>query len=123
MVFLVQMAVFFAALMALATCKSNHGRRAFGALLVAWLGYALYEVLMVRRVLCSGECNIRVDLLLIHPALIGGTLWALGAAAQAPPAECMSASARMDRRTPRLPGAGLALPERWFHRTEHDDVA
>ncbi|HWI39575.1 MAG TPA: hypothetical protein VNU64_24230 [Burkholderiales bacterium] len=34
-----------------------------------WLGYAIYESLMKARVLCSGECNIRVDLLLISPAL------------------------------------------------------
>lgn len=35
-----------------------------------WAGYAVYEYLMKVRVLCSGECNIRVDLLLIHPALL-----------------------------------------------------
>ena len=34
-----------------------------------WLGYAIYESLMKARVVCSGECNIRVDLLLISPAL------------------------------------------------------
>jgi hypothetical protein len=34
-----------------------------------WLGYAIYESLMKARVLCSGECNIRVDLLLISPLL------------------------------------------------------
>src|SRR5690349_12736404 len=32
-----------------------------------WILYAAYEELMRRRVLCSGECNIRVDLLLIYP--------------------------------------------------------
>ena len=36
---------------------------------VAWLGYSLYEYLMYARVLCTGECNIRVDLLLIYPVL------------------------------------------------------
>lgn len=36
---------------------------------LAWLLYAVYESLMKARVLCSGECNIRVDLLLIYPAL------------------------------------------------------
>ena len=36
---------------------------------VLWLGYAIYESLMKARVLCSGECNIRVDLLLISPLL------------------------------------------------------
>ena len=34
-----------------------------------WLGYAIYESLMKARVLCSGECNIRVDLLLLSPVL------------------------------------------------------
>ena len=34
-----------------------------------WLGYAVYESLMKARILCSGECNIRVDLLLISPLL------------------------------------------------------
>lgn len=36
----------------------------------AWALYAVYELLMKRRVLCSGECNIRIDLLLLHPALL-----------------------------------------------------
>jgi hypothetical protein len=43
----------------------------------AWLLYAGYEWLMLHRVLCSGDCNIRIDLLLLHPALIGLTLVAL----------------------------------------------
>ena len=38
------------------------GRRRMGA-------YCVYEYLMYARVLCSGECNIRVDLLLAYPAL------------------------------------------------------
>lgn len=37
---------------------------------VLWLLYAVYELLMQARVLCSGECNIRVDLLLIYPVLV-----------------------------------------------------
>jgi hypothetical protein len=37
---------------------------------VAWLLYAVYEEAMARRILCSGECNIRVDLLLLYPALV-----------------------------------------------------
>jgi hypothetical protein len=36
----------------------------------AWLAYALYEESMRRRLLCSGECNIRVDLLALYPALV-----------------------------------------------------
>jgi hypothetical protein len=35
-----------------------------------WAAYGVYEFLMQMRVLCSGECNIRVDLLLIYPALL-----------------------------------------------------
>ena len=37
---------------------------------VAWFLYGVYEYLMRLRVLCSGECNIRVDLLLIYPILL-----------------------------------------------------
>ena len=36
---------------------------------IAWAVYCAYEYLMHARVLCSGECNIRIDLLLIYPAL------------------------------------------------------
>ena len=36
---------------------------------MAWLLYAIYELGMNKRWLCSGECNIRVDLLLIYPLL------------------------------------------------------
>jgi hypothetical protein len=39
--------------------------------------------LIYRRVLCSGECNIRVDLLLFYPVLLGATLWVPIAAARA----------------------------------------
>src|SRR5258708_407854 len=34
-----------------------------------WLLYTGYELLMKWRVLCSGECNIPVDLLVLYPAL------------------------------------------------------
>ena len=37
---------------------------------IAWLAYGVYEYLMFSRVLCSGECNIRVDILAIYPALL-----------------------------------------------------
>jgi formate hydrogenlyase subunit 3/multisubunit Na+/H+ antiporter MnhD subunit len=37
---------------------------------VVWLLYALYEFGMEQRWLCSGECNIRIDLLVIYPALL-----------------------------------------------------
>jgi hypothetical protein len=36
---------------------------------IAWLAYVLYEYGMKFRLLCSGECNIRVDLLLIYALL------------------------------------------------------
>jgi hypothetical protein len=42
-----------------------------------WIGYCIYEYLMQTRVLCSGECNIRVDLLLIYPVLLALTLASL----------------------------------------------
>lgn len=47
-----------------------------------WLAYAVYEYLMFKRVLCSGECNIRVDLLLIYPILFGVSFWLSVAAAR-----------------------------------------
>ena len=37
---------------------------------ITWLLYALYELGMKRRWLCSGECDIRIDLLAIHPVLL-----------------------------------------------------
>ena len=56
---------------------------ATGALALAalWLAYAGYEYLMFRRVLCSGECNIRVDLLALYPLLAAATLGVVGALA------------------------------------------
>ena len=44
---------------------------------VLWTKYAGYEYLMHARILCSGECNIRIDLLLIYPALLLFSLLAL----------------------------------------------
>jgi hypothetical protein len=37
---------------------------------VVWLLYALYETGMQQRWLCSGECNIWIDLLVIYPVLL-----------------------------------------------------
>lgn len=45
---------------------------------VLWAAYAVYETLFYLRVLCSGECNIRIDLLLIYPLLLLFSLIALG---------------------------------------------
>ncbi len=50
------------------------GHRVTRLAAMTWLGYAGYEWLMAERVLCSGECNIRIDLLLIWPALALATL-------------------------------------------------
>jgi hypothetical protein len=36
---------------------------------LAWVLYLPYEYGMKWRILCSGECNIRVDLLVLYPAL------------------------------------------------------
>ena len=51
----------------------------FAALLAGlfWLAYLPYEYAMKWRILCSGECNIRVDLLLIYPLLVLASLLAL----------------------------------------------
>jgi hypothetical protein len=57
-------------------------RRAVLAVALGWLLYVPYELGMKYRLLCSGECNIRVDLLLLYPALTLASLWALGVAAR-----------------------------------------
>ena len=44
---------------------------------VLWALYAVYELLMKERVLCTGECNIRVDLILFLPVLWIVFFWAL----------------------------------------------
>lgn len=44
---------------------------------IAWLAYCAYEWAMQARLLCSGDCNIRIDLLLILPLLLALSLWAL----------------------------------------------
>ncbi len=48
-------------------------RRIAVAIGVLWLTYAVYETGMHQRWLCSGECNIRIDLLAIYPALLIGS--------------------------------------------------
>jgi hypothetical protein len=45
-------------------------QRAVGVAALAWLAYGGYEAAIERRWLCSGECDIRVDLLMIYPALL-----------------------------------------------------
>jgi len=48
------------------------GRRVAVGVGLAWMVYSLYEFGMKQRWLCSGECNIRIDLLLIYPVLVIG---------------------------------------------------
>jgi hypothetical protein len=50
------------------------GRRTAIVVGVTWLLYAAYETAMRLRWLCTGECNIRVDLLLIYPLLLAATV-------------------------------------------------
>ena len=49
-------------------------RRVGRGMAAAWLLYAAYETSMQQRWLCSGECNIRIDLFLIAPLLLVGSL-------------------------------------------------
>ena len=56
--------------------RRAHRRVAVGAGL-GWLLYGLYEIGMQQRWLCTGECNIRIDLLLIYPVLLVGLVAAL----------------------------------------------
>lgn len=37
---------------------------------LSWVVYSFYEYLVQTGVLCSGECNIRFDILLFHPILL-----------------------------------------------------
>ena len=46
------------------------------SLLIAWVGYTAYESIYIPRN-CTGECNIRVDLLLIYPYLAFVTICAI----------------------------------------------
>lgn len=49
-------------------------RRSIVAVAALWAGYGCYEFAMYERWLCTGECNIRVDLLLIYPVLAVASL-------------------------------------------------
>jgi hypothetical protein len=46
------------------------GRGAPVAAGLTWLLYAVYETGNKQRWWCTGECNIRIDLLLIYPMLL-----------------------------------------------------
>lgn len=80
--FLSMMAIFIeypwlAALIGVFLLAFGRSRRAAAVAGVAWLLYAVYETGMKQRWLCSGECNIRVDLLLVYPMLLVVTLVAV----------------------------------------------
>jgi len=57
--------------------------RTAAAAALAWAAYGVYECLVYTRVLCSGECNIRVDLLLFYPVLLAVSLVAVWAGVRA----------------------------------------
>ena len=69
--------VFIALALALLAGLLWHARERPGwpVLALAWCLYAAYEYLMYQRVLCTGECNFRVDLLLFYPVLVGASVW------------------------------------------------
>jgi len=46
------------------------------SLALAWVGYFAYETFYIPRY-CSGDCNIRVDLLVIYPYLALVTVGAI----------------------------------------------
>jgi len=50
------------------------GRRTAMIAGALWLLYWAYETGMQRRWLCSGDCNIRIDLLLLYPLLLLGAI-------------------------------------------------
>jgi len=60
----------------------RYRRRVVLVAALAWLTYFPYEQAMKLRILCSGECNIRVDLLLLYPLLALVSLWAVVAYAR-----------------------------------------
>jgi hypothetical protein len=48
-----------------------------------WLLYGAYEAAIRFRLICSGDCNIRIDLLAIYPLLALATLVGIAAIAHA----------------------------------------
>ena len=63
--------------------RQRRRRTAIGVGIV-WLLYFVYETGMQLRWLCSGECNIRVDLLLIYPLLLILLVTAVASLSRAP---------------------------------------
>jgi hypothetical protein len=62
---------------------ARSGGRLLLAAALAWLLYLPYEYGMKWRILCSGECNIRVDLLLLYPGLVALSILAAASALRA----------------------------------------
>lgn len=62
----------------------SYWRRARSAAMAGllWLAYGGHECLIHLRILCSGECNIRVDLLVIYPLLCVVSLVAIWSTAR-----------------------------------------
>ena len=58
-------------------------RRLVLVMAALWACYVPYEYAMKARILCSGECNIRVDLLLIYPVLAVSSVLAVAVAIRA----------------------------------------
>ena len=63
--------------LALAALALVSRRRLIWSAAAAWTLYAGYEAGNRARILCSGECNIRADLLLIAPILLLATVVAV----------------------------------------------
>jgi hypothetical protein len=47
------------------------------AIAFVWMFYGLYEWMMYARILCRGDCDIRMDLIFIYPILLLVSLTAL----------------------------------------------
>ena len=71
-----------AAVVLLAASWRTRSRIGFASAIL-WLLYGAYESAMRLRVLCSGDCNIRVDLLVIYPLLAVAALVGIAAIAHA----------------------------------------
>ena len=50
------------------------GKKTLGVISGIWLLYCVWEALLHWRILCTGECNIRIDLLFLAPILWIATL-------------------------------------------------
>ena len=62
-----------------AAIKSTIPRTVVFTVAALWFLYCLYEYTMKYRILCSGECNIRIDLMVVYPFLLVASLVGLSA--------------------------------------------